>query len=325
MYLLKLIFKIRFISALLASFSLFFTYPAFAFGKLGHQVICQLAFENLSVDKQQKIQQLLASISIADQRLINRYNHQNKDKAITFATACTWADAIKKHKKYKDFNRWHYLNVSRNTTKILPDNCNKPCIANAILFHQRQLSVVKSAETKSSETKSSLVKNTATINDKEKLKALMFLGHWVGDIHQPLHVSYASDLGGNRVKISSGDKCNNLHWYWDECLLISHKNKKKNYQALLLELRGRLNKSEQQPLIKQWQKTDVWQWAQESLNMIRQPEFSYCKLNNNGTCLPLQAKKIKLAENYKSHHQPLLEQRLLQAAVRLSAVLTQSL
>lgn len=31
-------------------------------------------------------------------------------------------------------------------------------------------------------------------------EALMFLVHFAGDVHQPLHVSFAGDLGGNAVK-----------------------------------------------------------------------------------------------------------------------------
>jgi len=33
-------------------------------------------------------------------------------------------------------------------------------------------------------------------DDQAKLVSLKFLGHWVGDIHQPLHVSFADDRGG---------------------------------------------------------------------------------------------------------------------------------
>jgi hypothetical protein len=34
-------------------------------------------------------------------------------------------------------------------------------------------------------------------DDEAKLEALKFLGHWVGDVHQPLHVSLEDDRGGN--------------------------------------------------------------------------------------------------------------------------------
>ena len=39
--------------------------------------------------------------------------------------------------------------------------------------------------------------------DGEKLAALKFLGHWVGDIHQPLHAASQDDRGGNHIRRSA--------------------------------------------------------------------------------------------------------------------------
>jgi hypothetical protein len=50
--------------------------------------------------------------------------------------------------------------------------------------------------------------------------SVLFLDHWLGDIYQPLHISFADDLGGNSLIFSHlATKCKNLHWYWDECIL----------------------------------------------------------------------------------------------------------
>ncbi len=35
------------------------------------------------------------------------------------------------------------------------------------------------------------VLSSTTAGDAEKARALKFLGHWVGDVHQPLHVSFS--------------------------------------------------------------------------------------------------------------------------------------
>src|SRR5262249_28277484 len=42
--------------------------------------------------------------------------------------------------------------------------------------------------------------------------------HWVGDIHQPLHVSFADDRGGNFIR-ESGPCVNSLHTVWDTCII----------------------------------------------------------------------------------------------------------
>jgi hypothetical protein len=54
---------------------------------------------------------------------------------------------------------------------------------------------------------------------EERLFALKFLLHFVGDLHQPLHSSDNQDQGGNQVKVTAvGIKHKSkdeLHGYWD--------------------------------------------------------------------------------------------------------------
>ena len=52
----------------------------------------------------------------------------------------------------------------------------------------------------------------------DRLLALKFLGHWVGDIHPPLHVSFEDDRGGNNIRVS-GRCSGKLHSTWDTCLV----------------------------------------------------------------------------------------------------------
>ena len=53
----------------------------------------------------------------------------------------------------------------------------------------------------------------------DKLAALKFLGHWVGDLHQPLHVSFEDDRGGNEIAVH-GECSGKLHGAWDTCLVL---------------------------------------------------------------------------------------------------------
>ena len=52
----------------------------------------------------------------------------------------------------------------------------------------------------------------------QKLAALKFLGHWVGDIHQPLHAASQDDRGGNHIR-TRGSSCESLHTLWDSCVV----------------------------------------------------------------------------------------------------------
>jgi hypothetical protein len=51
-----------------------------------------------------------------------------------------------------------------------------------------------------------------------KAVAIILLAHYVGDIHQPLHVSFEDDRGGNNISVS-GRCSGKLHSTWDTCLV----------------------------------------------------------------------------------------------------------
>src|SRR5205085_12575854 len=85
---------------------------------------------------------------------------------------------------FKQFNNQHFLNVSRSTKTISEEMCHDDCVLTAI------------------ETQSKALKSGAT--DQERAEGLIFLGHFVGDIHQPLHISYQQDQGGNQIKPVTG-------------------------------------------------------------------------------------------------------------------------
>ncbi|MCW8832252.1 MAG: S1/P1 nuclease [Colwellia sp.] len=290
-----------FFLSLTLSMSLLLISPAsFALGKLGHQVVCQLAFDHLSRHAQNKLTQLLTSIPKNHQDLINHYNYRKKGTAISFAHACTWADAVKRVEKFRTYSSWHYMNVPRSETSIKANACRQDCLPQAILHHQKLLSQ-KTAQ-----------------SAWQQSQALFFLGHWLGDIHQPLHISFASDLGGNQVKLTHlSTKCSNLHWYWDECILYRGKHTKDKWLQLLTA---------------QWRQapaengnvSQVWQWADESFQLVRAASFNYCQVDSQGTCHQSK-QEVQLPEGYMEQYQQVLEQRLLLAAKRLTGVLEASL
>ncbi|WP_057830149.1 S1/P1 nuclease [Colwellia sp. TT2012] len=281
---------------------LLFSQPSFALAKFGHKIVCQLAFEHLPWAKQQRISQLLQAVPQEQQTIINHYNRLEKSTPLTFANACTWADAIKKHKKkhprFKKFNRWHYLNVARNLDVITKAVCKKNCLPQAIITHQQQLKFSPISW--------------------QSAQALLFLGHWLGDIHQPLHVSYASDLGGNKVNLAKNKTpCKNLHGYWDACLIKKAKRSRKQWLA-------HLNAQWHKNHTPAYQAKQVWQWANESYQLVRTPAFQYCQLNSQNICLRPKG-KIKLNDNYAQHYLPIMAQQLLKAAQRLNRILEVSL
>jgi len=270
----------------------------FALSKLGHQLVCELSYQHLSANKRGAIDKLLSEMPQSAKNAINQYNYLSKDSAMTFANACTWADAIKKDDTFDHYKPWHYINLSRETKTVTINACPNNCLPQAIISHKNELQKSK--------------------NLWQKTQALMFLGHWLGDIHQPLHVSFADDLGGNKTKVNSNDgKCTNLHWLWDSCLL-SRQNLTNEQWLITLE--------------KLWTDTSsnenvsddiIWQWANESFEIVLRSDFLYCQQNQN-ECIAYDG-VLDLPSDYQKKFSPILQGRIVSAAKRLTQLLELSL
>jgi hypothetical protein len=154
---------------------------AFAWGDLGHKVICEIALRRISSATKLEIDKLI----------------QTDTEYSSFAEACTWPDHPRKRPAE------HYLNLPRDSHGPIAEDCGgaHACVVTAI---RRDTAVLASKK--------------ATPADK--LASLKYLGHWVGDVHQQLHVSFADDRGGNNIRIT-GECQSNLHSAWDTCLVIS--------------------------------------------------------------------------------------------------------
>jgi len=275
------------------------SFKSFSLGQLGHQVVCQLSFEHLTVNEQHQITNLLQSMPSAHKKLLNKYTRSKQGSAINFAKSCVWADAIKKLDRYKKHDSSHYLNVSRDTSKIANAVCKENCIGQAIITNQQQLA--------------------EDTQPWKKLQALMFLGHYLGDIHQPLHVSYANDWGGNKVKLSkkSNTRCTSLHWYWDDCVLAKQN---KSFAQWIPFLDAQYNAQK----VTTWQPTNVWQWANESYQIATASTFKYCQ-KSQGVCKRYKRNKVTLPSNYQAQYAPVINQRMVLAAKRLTNLLQSTL
>ena len=135
--------------------------------------------------------------------------------------------------------------------------------------------------------------------EKQKQENLKYLVHLVGDLHQPLHVGGGDDQGGNKVKVDWFGKSSNLHRVWDSDMID---NANLSFMELAYFL-GKPGKAQ----IKQWQSTSVHDWAYES--MTYRPQV-----------YKLPADK-KLGYKYSYENFDTVENRLLQAGIRLAGLL----
>lgn len=142
---------------------------------------------------------------------------------------------------------------------------------------------------------------TGKLDKAQEAEGLKYLIHLVGDIHQPLHVGGGEDLGGNAVKVQWFYQPSNLHRVWDTDMIDS---RNLSFTEIVRFL-GEPTKDQ----LKQWQASGVRDWAKESMSYRAQvydmPEDK------------------KLSYRYAYDNYGLVEQRLLQAGIRLAGLLNE--
>jgi hypothetical protein len=259
-----------------------------AWGDAGHQIICEIAFQELQPQARDAVQRLI---------------QQDLDFTL-FSKACTWPDHPRKRASE------HFVNLPRAAERLGDTPCpmDAPCVVTAIAADVAALS-------------------RAGATNTEKLTALKFLGHWVGDVHQPLHVSFLDDKGGNDI-LEEGPCAANLHAVWDTCII--QRKLGTNIRRIATELRASVTADQRT----QWTSTSATDWANESFAITTAEDVEYCVKTTTGcryeedneTYDPDEVKKVvTVDEAYMTRHLPTIKQRLTQAGVRLGALLNRAL
>ncbi len=263
---------------------------AFAWGETGHRVICQIAYEELLSEVRLELDRLLALDSDFD----------------NFADSCLFANT-------PDRIRWqdHFINLPRSAQRVATADCPmaKTCTFSAI--HS-----------------DSLVLLDLQASDTEKLLALKLLGHWVGDAHQPMHVSFEDDKGANSNHVDADDQVADLHDIWDDAI-IAH-NLGDDYRQIADDLRSDISTQQRA----EWKLDSPIEWVNESFQITISPAVGYC-VQKKGACwyssdnMMLDQgeewRTLTIAEDYLQLHAPIIELRLRQAGIRLAQMLNQSL
>ena len=266
--------------------------PAFSWSDTGHRVTCELAFEQLQPSSQVALRRLMTAMPA---------DHAETFLARTEPTVtdlCVWADKVRKDRAYDRVVSWHYVNVDRNQSEVSWDRCVTGCILTAIDTHL------------------ALIRDRA-LSDWAKLQAVMFVAHWIGDIHQPMHVSFADDLGGNRTRVKGYEDCNNLHGVWDYCLV---KESGLSYLELVNQLRGKVEVDTRPIASVGFDPSEALAWANESLAIARHPRTQYCKVDG-GVCRPWASRQYQLDPDYQSLNWPIAAERLKLASGRMARLL----
>lgn len=143
--------------------------------------------------------------------------------------------------------------------------------------------------------------NDPEATPQERDLALKILIHVVGDMHMPLHMGHATDLGGNRIKVKFFNRETNLHSAWDSSLPeAAHKWSYTEWQQQI----DRLKPAQQAEVIS----GTVDDWAKETV-AIAADVYTYFLPGAN------------ISYNDIAHWTPVIEQQFVRGGLRLAHLL----
>jgi hypothetical protein len=298
---------------------LFSAAPLFAWGCEGHQILALIAHAHLTPAVAAAVDLLLTRNPIDP--ALKRFCRDRS--ANLMADASTWADDV----KYTEEKTaaWHYIDIpltvpptNNSGTSLAPwcppigpsvDGKDRPgCITNALEY---ELSILRDKSR----------------SDAERAKALRYVIHLVGDIHQPLHDSNNNDDGGNCTALHFFAEAApvKLHAIWDYKLIqhdiaIRHVTEDRYAQSLDRDFTSRtLNPVD-------W----AWEGHQLAVSIAYgdlRPPIPFEIRDSHADC-PVETDKVEalhitVGQPYFEQTIPVIDGQLDKAGYRLAALLNQ--
>lgn len=161
-------------------------FPAHSWGSVGHEYIGHSSYAYLTEQARHWVDNKLAYLNEP-----------------SLATSATWADRVRGTEEGEGLGPLHFANIPPHAVEFdMQRDCpERRCVVGAafdaldILFDPTQ--------------------DKATQADQ-----LRKLTHWITDIHQPLHLGFAEDRGGNDLVVLFNGEEHNLHRVWDTLILV---------------------------------------------------------------------------------------------------------
>lgn len=192
-------------------------------GKTGHRATGEIAQKYLTKKAQRAIDKLL--------------------KGQSLAFVANYGDDIKSDDAYRSYGPWHYVNFPFDSTYEAHPKSDKGDLIRGI------------------NTCIEILKNGSS-SEADKIFHLKMLVHFVGDLHQPLHVGVAEDKGGNDRQVLWFKDGTNLHTIWDTSMI-------EDYNMSYSELAENADKLSNLQL-QQLQQGTVVDWMYESRNLCKE-------------------------------------------------------
>lgn len=265
-----------------------------AWGYEGHKIVAAIARGYLTPAAKAKVDALLAT----DTDSLEPHD---------MLSAATWADSYRN--AHRETAQWHFVDIELGRPDLDAACFGHPPSARPASTGPAQACIVNRLNAFEAE-----LADPAT-PEVERIMALKFVLHFVGDVHQPLHASDDEDRGGNCVRLAlGGTRTSNLHSYWDTGLVTPLGS---DPVALAASLTEKITPTERAA----WSTGDAKAWALESFGVAKAVAYwpgvpAGCSTDSMPVTLPA---------GYEAKAQAAVALQLEKAGVRLAWVLNRAL
>jgi len=269
----------------------------FGWGADGHRIVAQIAVDMLSSGVMNTIDEYIGEEETLPDiaPLPDDYDHTPQGK---WSAPC------------------HFVNMPKGALNFSMSDCTGCCVVEAIMNYTQRLT-----------TENNNGPQLCNFDQSDGVEpcALEFLVHFVGDVHQPLHVGYGYDEGGNDVQVTWYGEATNLHKVWDDEIIDQWDS---DWQDAVSQLES-IMQNEQSQVKYYASVTDPTIWADESFYYVRTTCYNFStseddkfmKLHPEAFEKAVKQGTPALGDAYFNRNLPIVQQRLIAAGVRLAALL----
>jgi hypothetical protein len=292
------------VAALVSMLALCVTTPAHAWGDEGHEIVALIAQHYLDPAVATKVNSILAADA----------THLTPNTNID--SEATWADKYRESgtAPYNETHNWHFVDLEISGPDLVSACFGEPPLNGALASAGPAQDCVVDKITEFAAE----LKDPAT-TDQERLYALQYILHFVGDLHQPLHSSDNNDRGGNDEKVkavpalpsSAGKSSGVLHGFWDTQFVALQG---KSAATVAKKLISKITQAQRT----KWSSGTPADWANET--------FAVSKVNAYGPLpAPTSPHNYTLPKAYVTNAKGVVATQLSKAGVRLAFVLNAAL
>ncbi len=261
-----------------------------AWGANGHRVVAQICYDNLSPTAQARLEAALGDNYLAQ--------------------LSTWPDYIKAEKGWDFAKPWHYMTIQPDLTvaDVAAENSAEPKIDDVREGIELMTAILRGdATAREKMTKLMQENKVKPLAGSLDATALAFLIHFIGDVHQPMHVGKNRDLGGNKITVLFFGDRKNLHSVWDSGIIEQEKLSYTEFAAFAA-IHTRARKAE-------WENDGLEDWINESMVLRERIYNTLYDRTDRDTGLP------DFSWDYQHDFLPVVEDRLAAAGYRAAALL----